>query len=51
VAFIREKKKNGRSYFYLVENTWDNGKVRQRLIRYVGTHRPRGRQKGLKPYG
>jgi len=49
MAFVREKKKRaGKSYFYLVENVRENGKVRQRVIRYIGTKRPRGPQKGLK---
>ena len=41
MAFIREKRRGSRSYFYLVENVRDNGKVRQKVIRYVGTRRPR----------
>ena len=37
-----------RSYFSLVETHREDGKVRQRSIRYLGTKRPRGPQKGLK---
>ncbi|MBA7619875.1 hypothetical protein ES703_27217 [subsurface metagenome] len=49
MAFIREKKQDGRSYFYLVRNfRGEDGKTRQQHIRYLGTRRPRGRQKGLK---
>jgi len=48
MAFVREKRRGSRRYYYLVENYRQDGKVRQRTIRYVGTQKPRGPQKGLK---
>ncbi|MBU1004573.1 MAG: hypothetical protein KJ561_01985 [Nanoarchaeota archaeon] len=36
MAFIRTKKINGKLYYYLVENTRINGKVKQKVIRYIG---------------
>jgi len=48
MAFIREKRRGSRRYYYLVENYREDGHVRQRTIRYLGTKRPRGRQKGLR---
>jgi hypothetical protein len=53
MAFIREKKVNGRSYFYLVQSFREvvggRSVVRQKLIRYIGTRRPKGPQRGLLP--
>lgn len=42
MSFIRNKPRklaSGeiRNYYYEVENYWQNGKVRQRVIRYLGT--------------
>ena len=49
MAFVREKRRGSRRYYYLVENTrQQDGKVRQRTIRYIGIKRPKGPQKGLK---
>jgi hypothetical protein len=40
MAFVRAKKFNGRIYYYLVENHWDHGKVRQKVLRYLGKTKP-----------
>jgi len=37
MAFIRMKRISGNNYFYLVKNKRINGKVRQKVIRYIGT--------------
>ena len=34
--FIREKNINGQKYGYLVENTWNNGKIKQQVKKYLG---------------
>ena len=51
MAFIREKRQNGRSYFYLVQSVrvreGDQVKVKQHILHYYGRQRPRGRQRGL----
>lgn len=37
MAYIRNKKIKGKTYFYLVEGKKDkNGKVKQKVIRYLG---------------
>jgi hypothetical protein len=36
--FVRKKLVKGHVYFQLVENTWANGKVKQRLLLYLGPH-------------
>lgn len=36
MAFKRIKKINGNLYLYLVENTWVNGKVKQKTLKYCG---------------
>lgn len=38
VAYIRRKKVDGNWYFYLVEGTRVNGKVRQRVVAYLGKY-------------
>ncbi|KKK67724.1 hypothetical protein LCGC14_2951220 [marine sediment metagenome] len=48
MAYIREKRRGRRSYYYLVENYREDGHTRQRVIKYLGTKRPRGRQKGFR---
>ena len=40
MAFIRRKMIKGREYFYEVENTWEDGKVRQKVLRYRGPVSP-----------
>jgi len=37
MAFLRKKIIKGNPYFYLVENKRINGKVRQKVIKYIGT--------------
>lgn len=36
MPFIRSKVVKGRTYFYLVEGVREGGKVRQRVIAYLG---------------
>ena len=36
MAFIRSKKIKGISYYYLVESKRINGKVRQKVLKYIG---------------
>ena len=36
MSFIRKKRRNGRVYLYEVENHRVDGKVKQRIIRYIG---------------
>jgi len=38
VPFIRIKYVKGRAYRYLVEGVREDGKVRQRVVAYLGTH-------------
>jgi hypothetical protein len=40
VSFLRKKTIRGREYYYEVENTWENGHVRQKVLRYVGPVSP-----------
>jgi hypothetical protein len=37
MAFIRSKKIKGKIYYYIVENQWVMGKVRQYVLMYLGT--------------
>ncbi len=37
MAFIRKKIVRGRPYYYIVESKLVNGKVKQRIIFYIGT--------------
>ncbi|MBL7055291.1 hypothetical protein ISS07_00085 [Candidatus Woesearchaeota archaeon] len=37
MAFIRVKKIKGNEYFYLVENVREKGKIRQKVLKYIGT--------------
>jgi hypothetical protein len=39
VSFIRKKKRNGTEYCYLVANSRVDGKIRQRVICYLGQHK------------
>ena len=34
--FLRKKRINGSDYWYLVENKREEGRVRQKVIRYIG---------------
>jgi hypothetical protein len=40
VAFIRTKRKGNRIYYYLVESKREGKKVRQKVIKYLGTKLP-----------
>ena len=40
MSFIRVKTVNGVSYYSLVESVRENGKVRQKLVRYFGKELP-----------
>jgi hypothetical protein len=42
VAFKRKKRIDGVEYYYLVEGTRVNGKVKQRVIAYLGKHKTVG---------
>jgi len=37
MAYIRTKKRKGKTYYYLVEGKRVNGKVRQKVLKYLGT--------------
>lgn len=46
MSFIRRKVIKGREYLYEVENTWEDGRVRQKVLRYKGPVSPvRARKK------
>lgn len=36
MSFLRRKTIKGREYLYEVENYWENGHVRQRVLKYRG---------------
>jgi len=38
--FIRVKKIKGKEYYYLVKNTRKDGKVCQKVVKYLGTTKP-----------
>ncbi len=40
MAFVRTKRQGDRIYYYLVENKRDGKKVRQKVIKYLGTEPP-----------
>lgn len=40
MAFVRVKRQGDRRYYYLVESKREGKKVRQRVIRYLGTEPP-----------
>lgn len=37
MSFIRKKVKDGRIYYYIVENKLVGGKVKQKVLMYIGT--------------
>ncbi len=37
MAYIRKKKIKGKTYYYIVEAVREKDKVKQKVIRYVGT--------------
>lgn len=36
MVYIRSKKIKGKTYYYIVEGKLVNGKVKQKVIRYIG---------------
>ena len=40
MAYIRNKKRGEKNYYYLVESYREEGKVHQRLLRYIGKNEP-----------
>jgi hypothetical protein len=40
MAYVRVKRRGQRVYYYLVESKREGDKVRQRIIRYLGTKPP-----------
>lgn len=40
MAFIRTKKIKGHSYYYLVESYTEDGRVKQRVLKYFGKEIP-----------
>ena len=40
MAFVRTKRQGNRVYYYLVESKREGKKVRQKVIRYLGTELP-----------
>ena len=40
MAFVRAKRQGNRTYYYLVENHQNGKKVRQKVIKYLGTEMP-----------
>jgi len=40
MAFIRVKRRGTREYYYLVEGKREGKKVRQKVIKYLGTEAP-----------
>jgi len=40
MAFVRTKRQGDRIYYYLVESRREGKKVRQKVIRYLGTEAP-----------
>ncbi len=47
MAFIRVKQRGDKSYYYLVESKREGKKVRQKVIKYLGTNPP---EKGGQSY-
>lgn len=48
MAYIRSKRFGDRTYYYLVEGRREEGKVRQKVIKYLGTS-PHGREVSVDP--
>ena len=40
MAFVRTKRQGDRIYYYLVENRREGNKVKQKVIKYLGTEPP-----------
>ena len=45
MAFVRTKRKGNRIYYYLVENQREGKKVRQKVIKHLGTKPPTKEQR------
>jgi hypothetical protein len=41
LAFVRKKTIKGRNYYYLVKSVREGSKVRQKVIKYLGSRKPR----------
>lgn len=37
MAYVRSKKRKGKTYYYLVEGKRVNGRVKQKVLKYLGT--------------
>lgn len=37
MAFIRRKKVKGKTYYYIVKSYKDKGRVKQKVLMYIGT--------------
>ena len=44
MAFVRTKRQGDRTYYYLVESKREGKKVRQKVIKYLGTEPPTKKQ-------
>ena len=44
MSFIRAKVSRGKTYYYLVENRREGKRIRQRVLKYLGTKPPEGWQ-------
>jgi hypothetical protein len=44
MAFVRAQKRGNRVYYYLVETHREGKKVRQKVLKYLGTKPPEGWQ-------
>ena len=40
MAFVRAKRQGNRTYYYLVESRREGNKVRQKVIKYLGSEMP-----------
>jgi hypothetical protein len=40
MSYVRAKRRGNRTYYYLVESKREGKRVRQRVIRYLGTEVP-----------
>ena len=38
MSYVRTKKRNGKTYYYLVEGKRVDGKVKQKVLKYLGTN-------------
>lgn len=36
VTYLRKKKIKGKNYYYIVEGRYEKGKLKQRVVKYVG---------------